>query len=82
MSVLFTDATSGITTYAANRSVAVEASDDVLRHGGRVVLDFNRAVNLPCAFIDFATCPLPPAGNHLDFDVTAGEKTPYERETQ
>lgn len=82
LSVLFTDATSGFTTYAANRSLSVDATDDVLLNGGRVALDFNRAVNLPCAFIDFATCPLPPAGNHLDFDVTAGEKTPYERETQ
>lgn len=82
LSVLFTDATSGITTYAANRSLAVEASDEVFRHGGRVVLDFNRAINLPCAFIDFATCPLPPAGNHLDVEVTAGEKTPYERAAQ
>jgi len=44
-----------------------------------VVLDFNRATNLPCAFTDFATCPLPPAGNHLPFGVEAGEKTPYER---
>jgi uncharacterized protein (DUF1684 family) len=73
-SVLFTDATSGVTTYAANRSLAVAEPDAE----GRVVLDFNRAVNLPCAFIDFATCPLPPAGNHLPFPVTAGEQTPYE----
>jgi uncharacterized protein (DUF1684 family) len=74
-SVLFTDATSGVTTYAANRSLAVGEPDDA----GRVVLDFNRAVNLPCAFIDFATCPLPPAGNHLPLPVDAGERTPYER---
>ena len=80
--MLFTDATSGITTYAANRSLAVDAADEVLRNGGRVVLDFNRATNLPCAFIDFATCPLPPAGNQLDVEVTAGEKTPYERSAQ
>ena len=74
-SVLFTDATSGVTTYPANRSLAVGPPDA----DGRVVLDFNRAVNLPCAFIDFATCPLPPAGNRLPFAVEAGEKTPYER---
>ncbi|MEH3154594.1 MAG: DUF1684 domain-containing protein [Gordonia paraffinivorans] len=76
LSVLFTDETSGVTTYAANRTLAVDASDEVVRNGGAVVLDFNRAVNLPCAFIDFATCPLPPAGNHLPFAVEAGEKTP------
>ncbi|WP_299571934.1 DUF1684 domain-containing protein [uncultured Williamsia sp.] len=79
LSVLFTDETSGVTTYAANRTLAIEASDQVIRDGGAVVLDFNRAVNLPCAFIDFATCPLPPAGNHLPFAVEAGEKIPYER---
>ncbi|MGC4932081.1 DUF1684 domain-containing protein [Gordonia sp. DT30] len=79
LSILFTDATSGVTTYAANRSLAVNASQAVLDEGGPVAVDFNRATNLPCAFIDFATCPLPPAGNHLPFEVTAGEKIPYER---
>ncbi|GAB21527.1 hypothetical protein GOPIP_009_00810 [Gordonia polyisoprenivorans NBRC 16320 = JCM 10675] len=79
LSVLFTDGTSGVTTYAANRSVAIEADDEVVRSGGEVIIDFNRATNLPCAFIDFATCPLPPAGNTLPFDVTAGEKIPHER---
>lgn len=72
--VLFTDATSGVTTYAANRSLAVDPPDD----SGNVVLDFNRAVNLPCAYTTFATCPLPPAGNHLDIAVEAGEKSPSE----
>lgn len=70
--VLFTDATSGLTTYAANRALTVEAPDA----SGNVVLDFNRAVNLPCAYTTFATCPLPPAGNHLDVAVEAGEKVP------
>lgn len=73
--ILFTDATSGVTTYPANRSLAVAAP----AQDGTVVLDFNRAVNLPCAFTDFATCPLPPAGNHLPFAVEAGERLPYER---
>ncbi|WP_394620700.1 DUF1684 domain-containing protein [Lentzea sp. JNUCC 0626] len=73
LSILFTDETSGVTTYAANRQLAATPND------GKVVLDFNRATNLPCAFTDFATCPLPPEGNHLAFGVEAGEKTPYER---
>lgn len=72
--VLFTDETSGKSTYAANRSLTVTVAED-----GSAVLDFNRAVNLPCAYTDLATCPLPPAGNHLPFPVEAGEKTPYER---
>ena len=40
---------------------------------GRVDLDFNRAKNPPCAFTDFATCPLPPAKNRLTLSVMAGE---------
>lgn len=74
LSVLFTDATSGKTTYAANRSLAVIPEAD-----GSVVLDFNRAVNLPCAYTDLATCPLPPAENRLPVAIEAGEKIPYER---
>lgn len=70
--VLFTDATSGVTTYASSRSLTVDKPDA----SGNVVLDFNRAVNLPCAYTAFATCPLPPAGNHLDLAVEAGEKAP------
>jgi uncharacterized protein (DUF1684 family) len=73
--VLFTDATSGITSYAANRSLAIEAPDA----DNAVVLDFNRASNLPCAYTDYATCPLPPAGNRLPIGIEAGEKTPLER---
>jgi uncharacterized protein (DUF1684 family) len=73
--VLFTDATSGITTYAANRSLRIDppAAD------GTVWLDFNRAANLPCAYTDLATCPLPPAENRLPIAVEAGEKIPRER---
>ncbi|MFC4144760.1 DUF1684 domain-containing protein [Micromonospora mangrovi] len=75
LSVLFTDTTAGVTTYPAVRSLAVEAPDEQ----GRVRLDFNRACNLPCAYTDFATCPLPPAENRLPVAVEAGEKIPYER---
>jgi uncharacterized protein (DUF1684 family) len=75
LSVLFTDATSGVTTYAANRSLQLPAP----AADGTVELDFNRATNLPCAYTDLATCPLPPAGNHLPVAVEAGEMIPYER---
>jgi uncharacterized protein (DUF1684 family) len=73
--VLFTDATSGITTYAANRALSVDEPDAT----GAAVLDFNRAVNLPCAYTDYATCPLPPAENRLPIGIEAGEKTPLDR---
>ncbi|HKU29292.1 MAG TPA: DUF1684 domain-containing protein [Arthrobacter sp.] len=77
LSVLFTDATSGKTTYAANRSLTVVPEAD-----GSVVLDFNRAVNLPCAYTDLATCPLPPAENRLAVAIEAGEQIPFERQVQ
>jgi uncharacterized protein (DUF1684 family) len=71
--VLFRDATSGVTTYGALRQLEVAWPDE----GDRVVIDFNRALNMPCAYTDFATCPLPPAGNTLAVAVEAGEKTPW-----
>ncbi|MFG1932314.1 DUF1684 domain-containing protein [Mycobacterium sp. NPDC048908] len=70
--VLFTDATSGVTTYPACRSLSIEGPDA----GGTVTLDFNRASNLPCAFTEFATCPVAPAENKLTIAIEAGEKNP------
>ncbi|WP_405180398.1 DUF1684 domain-containing protein [Nocardia sp. NBC_01377] len=70
--VLFTDATSGVTTYPAARSLSVGAVGD----DGTVVLDFNRAANLPCAFTDFATCPVAPEQNRLRIAIEAGEQDP------
>ncbi|GLY97486.1 hypothetical protein Acsp02_47400 [Actinoplanes sp. NBRC 103695] len=72
---MFTDETSGVTTYAANRSVTVTPGPY-----GTVVLDFNRATNLPCAYTEFATCPLPPPENRLPVAVEAGEQYPFERD--
>lgn len=70
--ILFADATSGVTTYGAGRqlSAAAPAAD------GGVVLDFNRAFNLPCAYTAFTTCPFPPAANRLPVAVEAGEMVP------
>jgi uncharacterized protein len=67
--ILFTDTTSGVTTYQACRSLSVAG----LAPDGKVTLDFNRAVNLPCAYTEFATCPLPPAENRLRVPIEAGE---------
>ena len=44
---------------------------------GKVVLDFNRAYNPPCAVTPYATCPLAPKENRLPVVVAAGEK--YDR---
>lgn len=66
---LFADQTNGKETYPAGRFLVGEAAE-----GGGVVLDFNRAYNPPCAFTEFATCPLPPGANHLPFPIPTGER--------
>lgn len=67
---IFSDATSGKTTYPAGRFVYAAMPKD-----GKVILDFNRAYNPPCAFSPYATCPLPPKANRMDIAIEAGEKT-------
>ncbi len=67
--IVFRDATSGTTTYGAGRFLDADPPK-----GGKVILDFNRAYNPPCAFTPFATCPLPPRENRLPVAVEAGEK--------
>jgi len=68
----FRDRTSGVTTHGSSRAVAMEPPSS----DGLTTLDLNRAINLPCAFTDHATCPLAPADNHLDVAVEAGERSP------
>jgi hypothetical protein len=63
------DRTSGHETYGAARFLYADLPKD-----GKVVLDFNRAYNPPCAFTPYATCPLAPPENRMDLRVTAGEK--------
>ena len=69
---VFRDVTSGETTYPAARFLYTPLPKD-----GKVVLDFNRAENPPCAFNPYATCPLPPPENRLTVAVAAGEQ--YQR---
>jgi uncharacterized protein (DUF1684 family) len=66
---IFRDGTSGRETYPAGRFLYADAPKD-----GKVVLDFNKAINPPCAFTPFATCPLPPEQNRLKVRIAAGEK--------
>lgn len=65
---VFRDLTSAKETYGAGRFLTTEAPRD-----GKVILDFNRAVNPPCAFTPYATCPLPPQQNRLQVRIEAGE---------
>lgn len=63
------DLTSRDATYPASRFVYGE---DVTQTS--IVLDFNKALNPPCAFTEHAVCPLPPPENVLPIRIEAGEK--------
>lgn len=65
---IFKDGTSGKGTYPAGRFLYADLPKD-----GKVVLDFNKAYNPPCAFTPYTTCPLPPRHNWLTVRVEAGE---------
>jgi len=66
--LIFADATSGKETYGAARFLYADMPRD-----GKIVLDFNKAYNPPCAFTPYATCPLAPPENRLALRVAAGE---------
>jgi len=68
--ITFADATSGKTTYGSGRFIELDKPDA----NGDTYIDFNRAYNPPCAFTEFATCPLPPPQNRLSIAIPAGEK--------
>jgi uncharacterized protein (DUF1684 family) len=72
LSFVFNDLTSKTDTYPGGRFLE---TDPVAN--GKVVIDFNRAYNPPCAVTPYATCPLAPKENRLAVAVPAGEK--YDR---
>ena len=66
---IFKDLTSRKETYEAGRFLHTPLPKD-----GVVDLDFNRAYNPPCAFTEYATCPLPIKENQLNVRIPAGER--------
>jgi uncharacterized protein len=70
----FGDATSANETYGAGRYL------DVTKTPGSttITLDFNKAYNPYCAYIDTYSCPLPPPENILNVAIRAGEKNYHE----
>ncbi len=66
--IIFKDKTAGLETYPAGRFLYANVPK-----GGEVILDFNKAINPPCAFTPYATCPLPPPQNRLPIRIEAGE---------
>jgi uncharacterized protein len=69
LSFVFKDATSGKETYGIARFLKTGpvAADNT------VLVDFNRAYNPPCAFTEYATCPLPPKENQFSAKNERGE---------
>ena len=67
---IFRDLTSGKETYPAARFLYMPGPVN-----GKMIIDFNKAENPPCAYNPYATCPLPPEQNRLRVRVEAGEKT-------
>lgn len=70
MSVIFMDGTTGQETFSGGRFLLLDKPDDQ----GNIILDFNKALNFPCAFNAFTTCPVPPEKNRLTLMVSAGER--------
>jgi uncharacterized protein (DUF1684 family) len=66
--LIFADRSNGRESYGAGRFLYTGPVSE-----GRVRLDFNRAINPPCAYTDFSTCPLPPPENRLPLFIRAGE---------
>lgn len=66
---IYADKTSAHETYGGGRFLYSD-----MPKNGKVVVDFNKSYNPPCAFTPHATCPLAPPENRLPIPVTAGEK--------
>lgn len=70
----FKDATNGEQTYGGGRYMDLRTTD--IDESGHLTLDFNKAYNPWCAYSEGYNCPVPPAVNHLDIKIDAGEKLP------
>jgi uncharacterized protein (DUF1684 family) len=69
----FKDATSGKESYANGRYLEI-GEDGPRTEGGEYWLDFNRAYNPYCAYVEGYMCPYPPEENTLQVPIRAGEK--------
>ncbi len=67
----FKDLTNGETTYGGGRYLDFRQGDI---RDGILILDFNKCYNPWCAFSDGFNCPIPPAANHLELSIEAGER--------
>jgi len=66
----FNDLTNGKQTYGGGRFL-----DLVIPEGDEIIIDFNKAYNPLCCYGNPRySCPIPPAENHLEIKISAGEK--------
>jgi uncharacterized protein (DUF1684 family) len=68
--VPYTDATSGNESYGGGKYIDLVIADI---KKSTLLLDFNKAYNPYCAYVEGYNCPLPPKENHLSLSVRAGE---------
>lgn len=68
--VMFKDPTNQTTTYGGYRIVRPAK----VAPGEWTVIDFNMALNPPCAFSPYTVCPTPPRENRVEAAVEAGEQ--------
>ena len=66
---VFRDLTSQKETYPAARFLYAAVPVN-----GKMILDFNKTVNPPCAYNPYTTCPLPSEQNRLRTRIEAGER--------
>lgn len=73
----FVDATAPHETYGGGRYLEPEMVEQ-----GRLLVDFNLAYNPWCVYGEQWSCPFPPAENHLQVRIEAGEKNFQEHESR
>lgn len=68
--IIFADQTTGRESYPAGRYMYLTAPDAA----GKTIIDFNKSFSPPCAYNDFATCPVASPRNRLKTRIEAGER--------
>ncbi len=66
--LFFSDETNARTTYGGGRRIYLTPPTTT-----DFILDLNRTENWPCAYTDYATCPLVPKQNRLSIAIEVGE---------
>lgn len=67
----FTDETSGNDSYGGGRYLDLEVGT---MKNNLLPIDFNKAYNPYCAYVDGYSCPIPPAENHINVRIEGGVK--------